>query len=796
MDSYLVTYTLGVDVDAIDESQLKQQILASSSINAVCLDVGLVGSQIQISFDTRLASNEKIALDAIVRNFVVAPTPITSYATVNPSTGLIQHKVNNCLDTYLAAQPDEIYISKGGQTQYPTIQAAITANNRPNTIFVVYPGTYIENNPLILPPGSTIRGAGTPENTVIVAQNPNSNLIVMGLGSIVGNMTLVGTTTARAIYCDCSLGQGSGQFPIAILLIIVDCFIGIEADGKNMPGNWMPDTMYCDKVIIEARSMICGRGLSCINGGLIIGTTVQVRSTPPSLSAPNGFPFIYGSYCTGTNSKIALIAAALWFCQVASYVDNGGSFEPNILKYYYNGIGIQVGPNGTTSIVLGAAIDMVGTVQYNLDIQPTNAQICFSTGDFNDSMINNPNAVPLSIRFNSMKYNKLSQVEVGNFEFGTTTSPSKLFIGEGQYPNTGICVYSNSYLEEGVWTDNSVAALDTVSDFAIFSGTSLGNCIYLGSPFNIPGFKIETIVPTNMEVETSDIAWEYWNGTAWIQVSAMQTQAAKPCYTSLVSFVNAVGKYHIRFGITSATAMVAKTLNGMSKLWVRGRLLKDIDRSPQASYLKFHTNCQVINCDGFTEYFGDARNIRNALPGFNLTMSSSSEPASNQELFVSQKLSLGLKGNVFRAGQATLVGSRVGIPTNLDGSFPITVELAFVGSANTPGNVNWNFSYSTTREGDPVYFNSADAPTQPEYQVSTAVAVTAANQDTRASVTLDVSNFNINAADQKTSILWLSIERDASVDNNLDTYSGDIALFLVKGSYITWNNGSHLLGYN
>ena len=94
--------------------------------------------------------------------------------------------------TYFGTQSKEIHISKNTTEKYRTLGDAIAANNSPNNIFIIHPGTYIENNPIIIPLGSSIKSIGTAQNTTLIAQNPSSDLIVLGTNCRIFGISLFG----------------------------------------------------------------------------------------------------------------------------------------------------------------------------------------------------------------------------------------------------------------------------------------------------------------------------------------------------------------------------------------------------------------------------------------------------------------------------------------------------------------------------------------------------------------------------------------------------------------------------
>ena len=60
---------------------------------------------------------------------------------------------------------------------------------------------------------------------------------------------------------------------------------------------------------------------------------------------------------------------------------------------------------------------------------------------------------------------------------------------------------------------------------------------------------------------------------------------------------------------------------------------------------------------------------------------------------------------------------------------------------------------------------------------------------------MNVEDININPSSGDEHLLFLSLERDASGGNANDTYPGAISLIQLKGIYISWAKGGHILAY-
>lgn len=780
----------------INQAQLKSEIDSNSGISKLCFDVGTLGDNIIIAFDNTLTAPEKTVLDGIIANHVPIPDPIPTVAYTEPGSKIVKHKVGSAILSYIGEQPNEFIIAKGSQTRYQTIKEAVAANFNMNAIYTVYPGDYQEDNPIDLPAGSVIRSRGTAENTRIIAKNPASNIVnLVGRCEIMG-FELIGATSATGIYMDGSQSGGRGAYSAISECFITDCNIGIECDGKNMLSPAVSDTLFCWRTLCRTKTQLCMKGVSIVGGGSIITNGAYVTGSPPTAQTPTGLPFIYGMFCSSAKSKISLMSVTLAFNQTGLYVNDGGAVDSASVKLAYNSTAIKIGPDGTTSSLTGAGVNVALSSLYDLDVQATAADIFFISVGLEDTKIRNPHSIPINLQFNTKKFGRPGQSTIGDVSFGNTQEPTKVAIGEGLYLDSGVTVFGSNSLEDGPWIDYSYGASTLESSsFNMFNGTTVGNCLYIGSDRFIYGFKLHVLTPVQVLLPKTASAVEYWNGTEWKSFRAMRTRADYPYYTLTVSTICYAGKFHVRFGITDQTDMAKKTLNNVNKYWVRMRLLEDIPNIPTAEYLKLHTSSMVINSDGYPEYFGMARPVRTLLSNLETFYTKMTE-SSHQTLGLAKNLQVPLGRNVYARGVFHSKGTRCYLPSMLDTGFPIKLMVAFTGSVDVPGVVEWKLRYGTTEEGDAVSWDPDNLPDEaPNQTVVTKTIAVTGQTDHRLFLEIDVSHVDMNPVDGKTYILWLSLVRDSRPENVNDTYTGDIALILFKASFVAWNNGSHLSGY-
>lgn len=763
----------------LNEFQLKTEILANLSISIPCTDVGRDGDVVNVTFSSPISPAEKTVLDLIISNYVFIAIPAN--ANLYISNNVIKSDISTSTFTFLGDQPDEVHISKTSQSHYPSIKAALIARNEANIVFIVHPGTYVEDNPLTLPGGCCLIAEGNAENTFIVASHPTLDILNVGIRCKIEGFTFVGAAGpgARGIYFDGTQSGGLGRFSAFFECYIVDCNIGIEVDGKNGVG--AIDTLYMREILIVTNSIITDKGIFCHSGGQTITSGVNIAGNPY-------FGMNEGVCCHDTGSKVSMTTSSIWFTGKAAHLDDGGELEVQLLTCKYNAIALEIGSSGAQCKINADLFNALNSTLYDINILSANAIIDIQSGIIDILKISNPNDVKINARFQSTQFGAYFQNILGDVVFGTKRVPAKLAIGEGTYDIDGVNIFTNDNLEVGTWTDSTVGAITIgAPPFNIFAGTSIGNCLYIGRNDNPVGIKMQVTTATTSFTPFTSVIWEYWNGTSWIQFTVSRSTSIPPYYFDGGAFFSNVGKYQIRFGITSATPLVAKTLNGVSKKWVRLRLLNTISSIPVREYCKLHVNSKEINTDGFTEYYGDSRPIAFLNWKFlNNTL---------DNIFLST--SIGINTFSFLSGIISRIGINTYLPTDTDIGFPIKLKISIVGDNSTAGNVNLVLKYASTQSGDAIYLSSNVAPTTAtnEKSISITIPISTASSEFRGVFNIDISTVLTNPSNSSPDLVWLSIERDATSSNINDTYTGNIRVVNIDTQYVKMYSGAHLLGY-
>lgn len=778
------TYNIADFPLSLREDKLKSEITASA-ITEVCNDVSRTGDVVQIQFANTISPGDKILLDGIVAGHIPPPLRVVSEPYTEVGSSLVKHEISGGVYTYIGSQSNEIHVSKESQGHFSSIKAAIAANPGVDKVFIIHPGNYIEDNPITIAAGTVIVSCGNAENTFITAQNPDAAVLNMHVKCKVLGLTM--RDGAVGVYFNQSASGGYGRYSALMECFIVNCLVGIDCDGANVHlAGGMADTLYAREIVVNSTVRTLDKGVQTRRGGQFISAGVTVFGVPPMGPLP-ARPITYGYYGADAVSKFAMSISNCYFCGVGLYLDSGCSSEMTLLTLKYNANGVVIGAGAGSTRFSVNSLEIFSSVSQDLTVLNAGALIEVHSGVFDDTKIYNPVGVRLNMRYHTNKNGKTRQRMLGIINVGTPTEPAKMIIGEGSYDVYSLKVLRCTDGEVGTWSDVTADALeDSGSPFGLFAGTDVGNCLYIGRDKVPIGVKINVLTACTSAVSLQDLVWEYWNGTAWTTFYIMQTSDTEPFYYVEQSCVSAVGSYHVRFGLKSNSPLVAKTLNGYSKKWIRVRAINALPSIPTSEYILAHTHSTKIGSDGFTEYYGDARTVKKLTWNlYDMTTSGGID----QTVYFGKKLYSGGSGNHFPTATECTVSLSAFVPTDLDNSFPLKIVLSAIGSVT--GDITLTFRYNFSNSGTTLHLTEGAAPavTSGENSVSVVTAVTA-GVETRIDATVPVYHVNMNPSGMGPQTLWFCVEHSAA-----DTYAGGVTLTQISGYYVSWIDGAHLLAY-
>jgi hypothetical protein len=774
------------------EDKLKSEIAASAIVED-CTDVSrnvtTVGEStvitVSIYFTSALSPGDKTLLNGIVAAHVPPPARIVTESYTTAGSALVKHQIGDIVYTYVGSQSNEIHISRESQGHFSSIKAAIAANPGQNKVFIVHPGDYVEDNPINVEAGTVLISCGNAENTFITAQNSSAAVLNYNVKCKILGFTFRGGSVG--IYFNQAASGGMGRYSAVMECFIVNCMVGIECDGLNVHTlGGMADTLYAREIVVSSTVRALDKGIYARRGGQFISAGVTVFGVPPIGGGP-ALPIMYGYYGTDAVSKFAMSISNCYFCGVGFYLDAGCSSEMTLLTLKYNGNGVIIGSGAGPTRFSVNSLEVFGSVGKDLTVLNTGALIEVHSGVFDDTKILNPTGVRLNMRYHTNKNGKTRQRMLGIINVGTPTEPAKMIIGEGSYDVYSLKVLRCTDGEVGTWSDVTEDALeDSGLPFGLFAGVEAGNCLYIGRDKVPIGVKISVLAACTGVVALHDLAWEYWNGTEWIGFHIMQTETEEPFWYVESSCISAVGSYHLRFGLKSNAPLVAKTLNGVSKKWIRVRVVHALPSVPTSEYILAHTHSTKIGSDGFTEYYGDARTVKKLT--WNL-YDMTSTGGVDQTVYFGKKLYSGGSGNHFPTATDCTISLSAFVPTDLDNSFPLKVILSAVGSVT--GDVTVTFRYNFSNAGTTLHLSEGAAPavTTGEKSVVATVSMTAGVEN-RIEAHVPICHVNMNPSGLGPQTLWFCIDHPAA-----DTYAGSLTLTQISGYYVSWIDGAHLLAF-
>lgn len=344
--------------------------------------------------------------------------------------------------------------------------------------------------------------------------------------------------------------------------------------------------------------------------------------------------------------------------------------------------------------------------------------------------------------------------------------------------------------------------------FSAFPTPATNNdALYIGCTIGIPfpGIKITLSAPLTVSTGTAStaLAWEYWNGGAWVTLPIMSTLSGTP-YTNYgmqtfaysTTIINPGDKsYQYRFGYIPSWATT--TVNGVLAYWVRARLITaaNITQIPVVVQVKLHTNRTEINDDGYMEYFGVARPRRSILIGTERLFATQSITAPTSNILAAVGGAPTITATIPNSGWGGAGGNTDTAATflwqpsaEIDTSLPLMLKaIMSKPNGNPGGNTIWNLYYAFTSNGntigDPTGGGGGSATLLQTGNITIAVPLGSRIQFS-GEISLDITGLN-----PTTQNVWIQINRLAS--NGGDTYNSIVYVHNITVSYASWTPGGY-----
>lgn len=742
------TYSYSIVTDfsgaAPNTTQLHDEIDSDLGIAPECTIVLVSEDDVSVVFDSALSAGEKTILDGLV---------LAHTATV----------------------PVRNVIKIGEYGQYATLTEAIAAEGA-RKIYIIEPGTYIEDNPITVPAESSVQSSGTLHNTVLKPLNPTANLLNISPTSYVRNLCIAGCTgtASQAIHFDGTLGSENDMASLEYVRF-VDCYTAIHASGA-------PGKLLVGNCQIEATTGTVSAAFDVEGGCKIVLSNNVIKGTSMNHIG-------VGVHASGSGTTLDNTALIIKDCNIGICIDDDAVFDSAHIECSDSTTAIEIGAAGTTSTFKSSAVTIRDSATYDIDIGAEEAFVHVSSGSIDPHKINNPNGVTLIASFHVSDGDRQFRTDVGDMRFGMPSEPGKLAVGEGFYNMPGYVIMSNDNLEAGTWVDNTATALTDGAVFDLLQGVTAGNACYLGADNPISGFKAN-IKTATVAAASTDIIWEYWDGSAWLSLPKCSRKVKAPWNTQDLQIVTTKTKHQVYCGLGPSTTLGTKSLNGFERYWVRFRIAVGTTTIPRAEYFRLHVNNSRWGKAGYMEMYGNARTW---IP---LDMSfkdfTSITGTTSQDLYLGDNLNLAGSNNTFPTGLLHSTGATKFLPTYLDTSFPLKFVLFYAGSVGTAGEMRWIVRWGSVFTGGSVYHNSTDAPTTGanELSITSDVTISAADTVYRLEAKLDVQTLDFSPDGNVGDLFWINIARDGTATE--DTYSGDVSVLQVGLFGVNMHPGADL----
>jgi hypothetical protein len=676
---------------------------------------------------------------------------------------------DNCGDLELGFFADDPYRStsvsatNGSYTSIETALAdieswapSISAANS-GTLYV-FPGTYIVNNPVVMPSGLGIIGVGTRFSVQFRPLNAGLALFELVMSITIEKIFI----TSAAIAMDC----------VASNISIVDCVFhacAVSIRGSNT------SFVNAERVTIIDQP-IGSVGIQVVPGGTVTARDCLILQIAPlaiSVDVDDGTFYCFSTtftictYCIRARNGSTVIVSGCSGALVAT-------------------IGLDV--TGASSMVVLSTNIELATIDVNVDATSTfSAQGCqFDERKF----VRTPTSL-VTAQFLSSTEGEEGTNIIGHLHVGDVTNPSPSSFGSGHKSTRTMTTLTNTNLEIGVWADVTVI-LGSYSGSTVdaFPGVGAGNSLYIGSSNTVVFPAITTKTDLSISLGAGSLVWEYWNGAAWIKLYIMVTDTDAPHLTYSTDVFRAGGGILHDIRLHPTLGWATKTLNGTSSYWIRCRIVVAITTSPVLEQVSLHGSHSTFSSEGFPLYYGLAEPVGRLPWDISLAKPAAASPL-DQDLFLSDNLDVGRTENRLVNGATDRVALAVQLPFDFDTSHPVTVVWQWVGSAAGVATVDWRVRWAISENDDQLYINTATAPvTAPGEQVIIEAIASPADaykyKTTEFDLEIEAALPHQSASSFSGTVVWISVERTVG-----DAFAGDVSILNLTAFYKRWCGGGY-----
>lgn len=633
----------------------------------------------------------------------------------------------------------------------------------------VSPGKYIEP-PFSMIPYVSVIGTGGPLSTIIETNNESSHFITGSHLSMFKDVQINGPTGsgyatvyhtdefwAPMFFWNCLIGSRG--------------YCGIWVDGQTTSPS------PTDAPAIVHMFYVGNRYIAPYLQEQFVRVTGNSYAVALNSAVMNGPP---GTVQTGWHAYGQNARLRTYMCiydmqgngidDSAIFADAGAHVVADACSLNGATIGIHIGPTSGGTEVSAVGTTLREELTENARKESVDSMLRISGSGDKDKFPTLNGVENVSIDILDGTEGEAGKVLLGNLSVGSENIPKESSFGGGNSHTRGMKVFTNTNLEVGTWGDITTA-LSSISGSTVllFPGTGIGNTLYVGGDIEFPGVKHSITAG----VVGGSMIHEYWNGSSWIVFNEMTSDSDFPYSQYGTSHMKQLGSKQVRF--QDMPGWATKNLNGLNKYWIRFRISSSITTIPIGEQFKLHTHRTEINKDGFVEYFGNARQVRDLLWHQRLVDDLAGSSPANVSIQLANNITITPIDNRFIDGTTDGVGGIINVPDGLDTSKPIKLQIGWRPSTNNIGDIEFETRHAIVAEG-----SSVDGSISSTLQ-STIVSVNN-QQDIFISTIIE---FNINSAIPG-NLFALSIFRNATSGNLDDTFSGNVEIFYMRVTGTFW----------
>jgi hypothetical protein len=651
-------------------------------------------------------------------------------------------------------------------TEGISLATALSPSVSAPVVVIVYPGVYTEDS-IVIPPYVSVMGMGGSKGVIVNASDTDNIMFTMSLNTALVGFRLQGATGANGV----AVKSTSTTMDCIIDDVIVrNCTIGFYATGVG-------SSFRASNIALLSISSTTDYGVLVEDGAVVNISNLVVRTAGSGVLTT-------GICVTGSSSVANITGFNVDDCVNGIYANDGGFANTDTAFIDSATNGFRVGSTGSDSHISSFASSLTNISTYSVFIESASGHVDFS---------------------GLMDYDKRSIVDGGELHsYGINSATDKLKLtGETNieqktdigYPgvpadDTGLDVGeggSYSIDEQGneiveYWQyDNSAASGSRFTRYANNAGTQLtdvSDAIIVGSKFPFAAARLDITTAANLG--SNSIVTEHWDGSTWVSDQICGYAKSTMTHRGDTIFQNVETQY-VEVGL------------GITDDWISDQNVLDEVPDWDAGYnmypLRFRNNGgslttamefedgrvrgddfditeakEVVNWGRFRQTNVEVKAISEMQP-------SSVNPPQSVTVDISPNITNNLTA-LYTDGNVSSSTFHQIIPTWADTSSGITLSVAMYGTNTNIGNINIVVRYLPIAAG--FIFDG----TATEYSASLiAVTLGTANLLIGVNNTFDISSFSPGDS------FTVSIERDATAGNPLDTYVGDV---VITGVQMTW----------